>query len=92
MKYTKKPITVEAMQFTDANVDEFVRFIHANGAALKLTYSVPTHGRDQVVSAKVSKGTHTIDAKIDMFVVFPENEAVHVLTKTSFATNYEEVA
>lgn len=90
MKYRKKAVPVEAMQFTDANVDEFVRFVHANNAKLRLTYSVPTHGRDQVVAASVTKGDQTVHVKTDMFVVFPEGEHVHVVTKTSFAVNYEE--
>ena len=91
VKYLKKPVLVEAMQFTDANVDEFVRFVHANEGSLRLTYSVPTHGRDQVIAASVTKGTQTVQVKIDMFVLFPDGEHVHVVTKTSFLANYEEV-
>ena len=98
MKYRKKPVVVEAVQWTGENEDEIKKFC---GLAAQFTY-MPTEGEAYIVTKQKPKGKHvtalsiwtlegTMEASDGDFIIRGVEGEFYPCKPDIFRKTYEEV-
>lgn len=98
--YRKKPVIIEAIQWTGENIDELKQFTHSNaeiryyyskGNQVALSYEIPTDVDNYSVQLTIRTLEGNMEALINDYIIKGVNGEFYPCKPDIFEKTYEEV-